>query len=493
MIIESADMMDDTVLNPIEYFRIKSTRTDSRASIGNMTRAIDSLSRFAAGTDVTFDSFDTAFLGEWAAHQFFEGYYANTVAYNISKISALYNKAVAEGLASPTDAFASVLMKISKVSSRFDGIGHSETSRQLRTLYRKDCPVDSGLRLAKDIVMFGIFSGGLTLSQIAAYRKDEYTGDDVHVRSIVEKYSKPKNKYLFPLGQSRTTPNRVLQPVEAAVGSLLNTVGIRHSRVPDSILVDMWCDIAMDCGFSAAEIAGCIAGMRVSNALTFCVQPSPVSDARKAEIRAQVTEVLTDNPVRWYAMHLRRHIEFKELTDRLMEKDITLDEIFYPMEEIFRKVGKKKVFESRPVISWLIFYRARITQLNKMFHEIGDLAWGYRYLKDVRSPYAVISDREVRDYQQAIGTLSPSTRMLGEEEVTFNKGDYLVLLGGPMNGRHGIFIAEKKERGDTSGRVVFRISLAGGNNASWEVNWDPRLVKKITEEQYHELDRQLPG
>lgn len=484
-------MMEDTSQNPIEYFRVKSTQTNSRASIGNMTRAVDSLSRFVGGADLTFGSFDAAFLGEWVAHQFFEGYYANTVAYNISKIAALYNKAVSEDMASPNEAFASVLQKVSKAQSRFDGIEHSETTRRIRELYRKDYPADGNLQLARDIVLFGIFNGGMTLSQIATYRKDEYTGDNIHLRNIVEKYSRPRNKYLFPLGQGTSTPRRVMQKVEALVGALLRTVGIRHTKLPESILVDMWCDIAMDCGFSSSEIAGCIAGQKITNALTFCVTPSPVSDERRSEIRAQVVEALTDNPVRWYAMHLRRHTEFKTLTDRLSEKDIVLDEIYYPMEEIFRKVGRKKVFESRPVISWLIFYRARITQLGKMFHEIGDLAWGYRYLRDVRSPYAVISDREVRDYQRAIGTLNPSTQILADDEVEFNKGDYLMLLGGPMNGRHGVFIAEKKEKGDPSGRVVFRISLAGGNNANWEVNWDPRLVKKITEEQYNELDRQL--
>lgn len=456
-----------------------------------MTRAIESLARFVGGVDVTFDSFDTVFLGEWVSRQFFDGYYANTVAYNISKIAALYNKAVAQELAASNDAFPAILSKIHSVSSRFDGINHSETAQRLRTICQTDYSANSNMQLAKDMVLFGIFNGGMTLGQIAAFKKDEYAGADIHVKNIVEKYARPKNKYLFPLGQSRSTARQLRQEMEMLVGSLLRSVGIRHSRVPDTILVDLWCDLAMDCGFSATEIAGCISGLRVSNALTFCVPATSVSPEGISRIRTQVTEALTDDPVRWYAMHLRRHTEFKELTDRLSEKGMVPDEIFYPMEEIFRKVGKKKVFESRPVISWLVFYRSRVTRLNKMFHEIGDLAWGYRYLRDVRSPYAVISDREVREYQQAIGTLSPGTRMLADDEVKFEKGDYLVLLGGPMNGRHGVFIAEKKEKGDPSGRVVFRIRLAGGNNVSWEVNWDPRLVKKITEDQFKDIDRQF--
>lgn len=323
------------------------------------------------------------------------------------------------------------------------------------------------------------------------YKKDDYTGDNINIKEIVERYYKPKNKYLFPLHQAHSTPKQLLQSIKMLVCLFLKLSTSKLASDSNYILVNMWSDLAMNCGASSTEIAGCISHTGVSNALTFCVQPSDLDPDKVSQIRNRVIEALRDNPVHWYAMHLRRQIGLKDLTDRLNEKKIVLDEIFYPMEEIFHKVGKKVTFEKRPVISWLVFYRARVTQLNKLFHEIGDIAWGYHYLRDVKSPYAIIPSNEVREYQQAIGTLSPSTQMVSDDEIEFKNGDYLVVLGGPLNARHGIFISEKKERGDVTGRVVFRISLAGGNNVNWEVNWDPRLVKKISEDKYRELDNQL--
>lgn len=483
--------MNDKPQNPIEYFRLKSAITDSRISAGNMRRAIESLAGFIGGVDFSFSSFDAGFLGEWVAAQFFDGYFAKTVAYNVSKVAALYNKAVADGLAAPTDVFATLLSKINSAAACFDGIDHSSTFQRVRTLCLSDYSARPEKGLARDIVMFGLCNGGLTLRQVAAFKKDEYTGGNPYVVKIVEKYSKPKNKYLFPLNQSHLTPRQLDALMEELTGSLLKSVGIRRRVAQNMVLADLWCDLAMSCGISASDMAGCIGTADSVSALTFCAVPSRLSPQAISELRNRVAEALADNPLHWYAMHLRHHADFKELTDRLSERNIPLDEVFYPMEEIFRKVGKKKVFESRPVISWLIFYRARVTQLNRLFHEVGDLAWGYRYLRDIRSPYAVISDREVRNYQQAIGTLSPGIRMLDDGDVKFEKGDCLVLLGGPMNGRHGVFVAEKKEKGETSGRVVFRIKLAGGNNVSWEVNWDPKLVRKITEDQYAELNRKF--
>jgi len=489
--MEIIDTTYDMRHNPVDFFRLKSTESKSPASVGNMTRAVDSLARFAGGADLSFDDLDVDFLGEWAARQFYEGYYAKTVAYNISKIAALYNKAVEEGQALPNDAFPTILAKINAASSRFDGINHAGVFRCLQTICRADCTADSDRQLAKDIILFGIFNGGMTLQQIAAFKKDEYAGENPQIAKIIERYARPKNKYLFPLHQARTTPKKLMRSMQASVGALLESSGMRPVRATDTILADLWCDVAMNCGAAASEIAACVSGTGACNALTFCIAPSEIGPDRISEIRGQVIEALTDNPVRWYAMHLRRNTKFKDLTDRLKEKNIVLDEIFYPMQEIFHKVGKKKFFENSPVISWLVFFRTRATQLNRLFHEIGDIAWGYRYLRDVRSPYAVISDREIRDYQHAIGVLGPGTKMLSDDQVQFNNGDYLVILGGPMNGRHGVFIAEKKGRGDASGRGIFRISLVGGNNVNWEVNWDSRLVKKISGEQYEDLDRQL--
>jgi len=456
-----------------------------------MTRAIDSLSRFVGGTDFFFDSFNIGLLSEWVARQFYEGYYAKTVAYNVSKIAALYNKAVDDGLATSTDAFSKIVAKINEASVRFDGINHSDTFQRLQTIYRTDCSANANRQLAKDVILFGVFNGGMTLEQIGSFKKDDYAGDDANITAIVRKYAKPKNKYLFPLHQAHSTPRKLMLFMETLVGSVLKPSGIEVNREPNTILVDIWSDIAMNCGASSSEIAACISQTGADNALSFCAVPAEITPDRIFRIRRLVVKVLADNPIHWYAMHLRPRTDFKELTDRLEEKNIILDEIFYPMEEIFHKVGKKKFFENRPVISWLVFYRSRITRLNTLFHEIGDLAWGYRYSRDVTSPYAVISDSDIREYQHAIGSLSPGTNMLSDEEVKFNAGDYLVVLGGPMNGRHGIFVAEKKDKGEASGRVVFRISLTGGNNINWEVNWDPRLVKKITEEQYHLLDAQF--
>lgn len=483
--------MKDILRNPIEYFRLKAAGSASSVSVGNMNRAIDNLAGFATGVDLTFGSFDESFLGEWVARQFFEGYHAKTIAYNVSKIAALYNKAVEDRMARHNDAFSKIVAKLKDVGARFDGGNHAYTFTRLRHILLED---DSSLprrQLARDMTIFSLINGGMTFSQMAAYRKDQYTGNDGCVKEIVARYSKPRNKYLFPLGQSHHTPKQLIRLMDMIIGDLLATAPKQH-READVTLVNLWCDIAMECGIPASEISACVGDNGSDSPLTYFATSAEISSERKAEIRAKVASTLYDNPLRWYAMHLRKHADFNTLTQRLREEKISLEEIYYPMEEILRKVGNRKIFATQPVISWLVFFRARITQLNQLYSRIGDLAWGYRHVRDVRSPYAVIPNDEVRCYQQAIGTLTTTTEIIPDEAVSFSEGDYLVVLGGLMNGRHAIFMSEKRQSdGKTGSKIVYRVKLAGGNNANWVVDWDPRLVKKITEAQYNELDRQF--
>lgn len=481
------DSAIDTVQNPMEFFRLRSTETKSRASAGNMTRAIDSLSGFVGGAEMDFDSFDETLLGEWVAYQLFHGYYTKTIAYNMSKIAALYNKAVETGLAKPNGAFAAIISRLNDPSaSRFDGVNYKDVFQKLQSVIRADFFSRPQRQLAKDLLLFSIYAGGMTFDQLAAYKKDDYTGDNEHIAAIVGRYSKARNKYLFPLRQAHSTPRQVARTIEAMLNGLLSDYGIRLSGLPSQTSVDLWCAAAMNCGISTSDISACVASTGAVNAFTAFAVPSDINDERVAEIRRRVIATLTDNPVRWYAMHFRRYVDYDMVAERLRERGINLVDVYYPMEEMVRKIGHRKVFENRPVISWLLFFREHEAGLSRLYHEIGDLAWGYRQSREVNSRYAVISPAEINRYKIAIGTFGNDTELYHEGEVDLQPGDRLVVIGGLLNGRPATFDSMSSP-GDEGGKTVCRILLDGGRYRDWIVKQDIRLVKKISEEQFDGL------
>lgn len=480
--------------NPIDFFRLKASESISETNRINLLRAIDLLSKFTGGAELDFESFDEGLVGEWVSRLLFTGYTPKTISNNVlKKIATLYNKAVEVGLAKHTDVFRLFQNRLNDVAFPELNVAiDSKAFSKLQEIIRTDVHSNPRRQLAKDVLLFSIYMGGLSFEEIAGFKKDDYKGDTAPVLEIIKRYSKPKNKYLFPLKQSRYTPKQINRVIEFLFLEALGTSGLKLSSNPTDTSVDIWTLTAMGCGIPASDIAACIAPNNRRKAITAFVSPSEITEDKISEIRTYVVTTLTNNPLRWYAMHLRRHVDYTMLTSRMKERGIMPDGIYYPMEEILHKVGRKKVFETRPVISWLLFFRERVTRLNHLYNEIGDLAWGYRCTNDVKSPYAVISNEEIRRYQTALGTLTPDTSILPDEAVKFNEGDHLVILGGAMDGRHAVFVSEKHLPKNSDGnKIIFRVLLGGGKNANWIVDWDPRLVRKISESQYIELDRKF--
>ncbi|MCM1142167.1 MAG: hypothetical protein NC453_26655 [Muribaculum sp.] len=489
---QTADIKNVSLSNPIEFFRVKSQEAHSLKTKENLQYAINALSVFIGDSQFDYNSFTESMVGEWISQLLFQGYSPKTISNNILKrIATLYNKAVEDGLAQPTEVFRKVQNLLNDyLSSLLVEFGDSNTFGKVQDLIRKDYSSNLRMQLAKDMLLFAIYNGGMSFEEIANYKKDEYKGDNKFIFEIVNKYSKPKNKYLFPLNRVNASAKKLSRSVQVLIGDMLRNHGLLLSSNPDDTTFSLWAYLAMSCGVSASDTSACIAPRNKNVPITRFAVPSELTETHIKEIREKIETTLNHNPLHWYAMHLRPRVEYKNLTDRLSEKEISLDEIYYPMEDVIRRVGKKKIFESQPVISWLVFFRSRVTALNKLYKEIGDLAWGYRYLPDFKSPYAVISDSEIRYYQESIGTLSPGTSILRDDEVVFNEGDYLVVLGGPLNGRHAIFVSEKKSKDNSAGeKIVYRVKLACGTNANWIVDRDPNLVRKITESQYIEMDR----
>lgn len=470
--------------DPIAYFRNKVSTAASRTHESHLRRAVDSFSEFLGGTEIGFEDITETLLGEYVSDLLYNGYTVRTVRDNMLKrLSSLYNKAVTEGKAPATTSFSRLQGRLTEATSgRMEETLSDGAFEKLQRLVRTPASTQSVMKqLGRDLLLFSVYLGGLTFEELASYRKDAYTGSNEQILEIVERYRRPRNRYLFPLGQSRSTPKQLERKVTALIGDALQSVGLRLSGTAGYTGLHLWLQVALRCGITASDIAACAGARSQVSALSAFAVASELSAEEIEAIRSRVLSTLTEDPLEWYAMHLRPHVDYGMLMRRLQERHIALRDHYYPLEEILLRIGRRKVFTRRPVIWWLVFFRARSSELSGLFHAIGDLAWGYRREKGIRSPYAVISPCAVRAYQEAIGTLSPSSELLSEESIRFEAGDRLVILGGAMHGREGVFVSERRIGGDgsTGSKTVYRVQLLGGQSANWIVDWDPRLVKKL--------------
>ena len=222
------------------------------------------------------------------------------------------------------------------------------------------------------------------------------------------------------------------------------------------------------------------------------------------EYFSQLGKIFLDNPPCWYAMSLRPGVRFTQLSRRIAllskphtehrvhsDKDIlrsrycaadtarsadtTLSNIqlFYPCEEITRAIGKKIVVRQRPFIHSVVFFKAKLTDIGRLFARIGDLAWCYRQNSRPGAPYADISQRQFERFQQTISNFTPDYEVAPSGELELKKNDRVQIVGGLFTGHEATFDSvDKAEEG-----VVYRLNIIGENGFEWRIAVDKRLTE----------------
>lgn len=485
------DTFDDTVDSAIALFRVRIKDTSNPTSRKSLEQATDSFNRFLCGSQVPVSGFNETLVSEWVSWLFSTGYTYKTVVYYVNRLSSLYGKVARETGAEGNGGFTAVKEKLRNTSeTEFEIYSTPDIFNRLRRLVLADYSKNTALQLAKDLVLFSLYTGGLTFDKLARYKKDDYLGDDKAVSAIIERYAKAKNKYLFPLKQSEHTASQLKRMVSSLFSDALKSVDIRLSSYTASLPVDLWAITASRCGISAADIAGCIGSVDGMNPVYPFAVGSELSAERKTEIRYRVSRILSKDSEDWYAMQFRPHVDYGMIQDRMKSAGITFSRLFYPMEDIIRRVGKKLRHESRPVIPGLLFFRSKATDLPGLYFHIGDLAWGYRCERNARSSYAVIPQKEIELYEKAVGKFIDSMDEYPQGTFRLEEGDKVEITGGQLRGRPAIFekeIRKVAKDGHTVTRITNRLRLAGIQNFSWIVELDPRSMKKISDKRFEDL------
>ena len=220
-----------------DFFRMTIAGTDNRATTANRQKALAAYIDYIGTDTLEFDSFTSRQLSGWAIWLIHAGHTVKTVIHYMKHLSALYGKAIAEGLTVDNGAFNGIVQRLAALPAdaiRVDG----NPIDTLRDIILSGSATQKA-NLAKDITLFAILAGGISFDEIAAFEKDNYTGDDPTLKALVARYSKPRNKYLFPLRQSERTPRQLREYVNTLFSA---TIHVHRSLTP----ADIWSTIAYD-------------------------------------------------------------------------------------------------------------------------------------------------------------------------------------------------------------------------------------------------------
>lgn len=194
-----------------------------------------------------------------------------------------------------------------------------------------------------------------------------------------------------------------------------------------------------------------------------------------------LSKIIIDNiygeEVQWYAMRLRPGVSYEDLLlrFRLLQKEVKMPELFYPLEEIARRIGRKVMVKGKPVIRDVVFFRKRQSEIYPMFTKLYDLAWCYRRGGMKSGNYASIPAGAMQEFKNAIGLLTPDFDVTPTGQVPLKPGDEVVIIDPQYLNLHGRILKVPKVKEE--GSLIYRVRLTEGLGR-WEIALDARLIKK---------------
>ena len=239
----------------------------------------------------------------------------------------------------------------------------------------------------------------------------------------------------------------------------------------------IWGCIALYSGVHPDIVKGIIGkGADILKLLDFCTDRE-VSLIERKQASKSVEESLKGEELQWFAMRLRPRAKFERLIERFSEisDEIKLPELFYPSEEIVKRVGHKVVWKGKPIIHDVVFFKSHKSDIYPLFTKIYDIAWCYRTPGGGTGSYAAIPGKAMENFKKSIGLLSADFELAPAGEMGLKPGDKVVIIDGDYTNE----LAEvlKKPYENEHGNKIYRVTLLN-SNGHWDIGIDARLLKK---------------
>lgn len=466
-----ADIDADTSISALSFFEAELHRLSARTA-SSYGKALDSFNKAVRLREIHPEQLSQAHVDAWIDAMARESLKLSTACYYLDCMAALAGRiksidaaifkheSAGAAVSAPSIDGAAAMRRISKLKS--DG--------------------NTSLQLAVDILLFSQYCGGMPLAEIIALQSSDMTGLPAQARHIAAKYVSARRAAVFPLSQSRRTLNVIEQELSRKLASLLSTAKTVLESYTPALAAEIWAGTAMAAGIAPTEARAAVWGNPQFSTALQLVTPNELTGQRKSAVLEAVADSLTHSPLHWYAMRMRRGITPDDIEARLRENGACVPEIFYPTDEIVRRVGKRMVRESKAILPDVLFFRAQPDAIAPMFRIIGDMAWCYRTAHSSAAPYAIISPVQMQAFQRIIGCFTPDVELQPYAASTLGVGRRVRITAGVMAGYEGIIHDEINldiASPLSPARRIFTLRLLSDLGLQWSINLDESFIEEI--------------
>lgn len=442
------------------------TQKSYTKAVNSFSRAVQNESGIGLSENLVID---------WINHLIQQGYTYKVVAYYLKIIGSLYNKGVKAGKLCKSDIFTNVKNRLESIAEMdFDFSKREDDYTRLQLLAKNALQSTKDTAVITDLLLTCILSDIKNPVAVGMLKKEDSTAIDTSLSEILERNISPHRKYIFGLNQSQLTPRQLSKTLDESISGLLTLKGFTRRLPVNDIIENLWAFAALKNGVSPASIVGCLGHRPADNPIFALCPAEPLSTDEKNCILSAVAKTILVNPKEWFVMRLRPGVRYETIKQCIASMPTGRPHLFYPCDEIRRRVNRKLVYEQRPVIPDIVFFKTRITDVRPLFRLIGDKAWCYT--TDARSgKYAIIHKRAMETFQQAIGKFSDDYEIGPIGSLAPRKGDRISIIGGLFSGNQGII--DRIEESGNECNTIYRVIFPDDNGFEWRVKIDARLVK----------------
>lgn len=377
----------------------------------------------------------------------------------LKAISGLHTQAADAGIVEPSPIYSQLKATLRSDETIWtDGLTQTDF-QALQRLTKTIATRHSAVAPEGDIILLSLLTGATPIAQIATLKKTDITAPDEAVELLVRRQlAGTTRQYLFPLNQGKTTPEKFLRTLTQRLSTYFAAKGLRWLGDADQTLRSYWAYALLMAGARPHVVAAVMGSAPAGLPLLRCFGDADADAELREALAPAVAQMFTDNPYRWFAMHLRRRVTIGDLQRRLdaVAPHQEIPELYYPLEEISRKIGRRIVFEEKPFIRDIVFFRSRLTDIAPLFFQIGDLAWCIT-VGGKGTAYAPISAAAFERFQRAVGRFTPDYREAHTADPLLPPGSEVLVIGAPYPDARATIV--KVDRNDPDGIVTYLINI----------------------------------
>lgn len=429
--------------------------------------------RFTASVDS--DMFD-----QWCTFLWFSGKSQKTILHYIDCIAGLCKKNISYRDFQGNDLFKNLKIKVKDFN--FPPNSFRVTEKDFKKLinilakekYAKKYPE------IFDVLKLSLLEGAKSLSEIGMWQKEDIKEINPEIISICKRHIEAKRKYVFALNQISMTPKQFEKFLNEKMTEYFKLVDLPLYGSVEETIKSFWIYSAIRQGELIGEVMDVVREIPVGMIGLGLCRPISIDNKKKNEIIKRVGEIFLHNSEEWFAMKLRPNVKYQQLEARFASlPHLKRPELFYPCEEITRKIGKRLIWMERPFIKDVVFFKARITEINSLFSQLFDLAWCYRNKNENNGNYAVIPGRSMELFQETIGKFTPEYEVAPSGELELKEGEKVVIISGDYKGNEGIIEGIIDDDSGSEFSPVYRIIFPDSSGFEWRVPVRPSQIKAL--------------